>query len=152
VEAAHPPDAPERLVAFVDRVVLFLARLAENPAVGTEDERLLLKQAAAEFAELQAEQVRRDVLTGDQETFLPAGFSLRQTEFKLAVAERALEEAEERSAAGWVSPSRVWRALGKVRIVLGSLKGISKWVEALDELVAMAAEMAKNRLGPKLGE
>jgi hypothetical protein len=30
------------------------------------------------------------------------------------------------------------------------LKSLSKWVEALDELVAMTAELAKNRLGPRL--
>jgi hypothetical protein len=40
----------------------------------------------------------------------------------------------------------------RVKVVLGSLKGLSKWVEALEELVGMAAELAKNRLGPKLDE
>jgi hypothetical protein len=39
-----------------------------------------------------------------------------------------------------------------VRVVLGSVKSLSKWVEALDELVAMAAELAKNRLGPKVDD
>jgi hypothetical protein len=113
MEAADESDVPERLARSVDRVVLFLERLAETPALGTQEERMRLFEAATELRHLQADRLKREIRSADSESIWAGGFSRNQMEFKLAVAERALAEAEQPSVRGWLLPSRVWRALAK---------------------------------------
>jgi len=82
----------------------------------------------------------------DAEDFESACFSSEQAEYKLAAAERAMTEAIEPTPTGWIAPTPILRAVAKIKVILGSIKSLSKWLEALDELVSMTGELAKNRL------
>jgi plasmid replication initiation protein len=148
MEASSEFDTLERLSAFLDRTVAFLDAVARTPSLGTETERLSLIEALAELAEIQLERSKAD-LNAAREELIVAGFSDRQMNFKLGVADRAMEDTQEPTPTGWMAPTAIWRTLGKLKVVLGSLKGLSKWLEALDELVGMTGELAKNRIGSK---
>jgi hypothetical protein len=141
-------DAPAQLSAFSDRTVGFLAAAARTPSLGTETERLDLIEALAELEDIQLERSKEDLYEAREELIV-AGFSDRQLNFKLGVADRAMTESQELAPSGWMTPTAIWRTVGKLKVVLGSLKGLSKWLEALDELVGMTGELAKNRLGSK---
>lgn len=150
MEGSAPTDAADRLSAFLDRVTDFLGAVAETPSIGTGSERLALSRANSELQELQIARAKQHLRERSRNEFEEAGFSLAQMEFKLAVAERAMTETAEVGPAGWMAPSAVLRAVGKLKVILSSIKSLSKWLEAVDELVGMTGELAKNRLGPKL--
>jgi hypothetical protein len=151
LEASTDFEASERLSLFVDRVVDFLDEVAVSEGIGTAEEGEAFAAAAKEIRAFQVERVKSDLRDTRVGEFEAAGFSPSQAEFKLIVAERAIDEALKPSRRSeTLLPRRVWRAVGKVKVVLSSIKSLSKWLEALDELVGMAGELAKNRLGPKL--
>lgn len=138
---------PERLEQFLDRVLVFLAETTRFERVGVIDERSSLRSAVAEFREVQLVTVVAELVELSPEDAVAAGFSPYQAEFKMTTAERAMQEALEPTARGMLRPKRILRAIQKVRVVVASLKGLSRWLEALDELLAMVGEITRNRLG-----
>jgi hypothetical protein len=143
-------DVPARLTRFLDEVATFLHNLSDEPAFGNEREREALAKAVTELRDIQMVGAQDDLRGVGEDDLLSVGFSPRQTVFKLDVAERAMTEALEPSLSGRRRPSKILRAADKIRTVLASIKSLSKWLEAIDELVAMAGELAKNHLGPNL--
>jgi hypothetical protein len=167
VEAAPTPPSAERVSEFFGRGRQLPLPLALQEGIGTAEERRQLASAVSELRGLQLARGKEELGGVDTEQWEARGFSRHQMEFKLAAAERAMQEAVEPSVPsgadramdeelerpgrrGRLRPSRILRAVGKIREVLASIKSLSKWLEALDEVVAMVGELAKNRLGPRL--
>lgn len=102
------------------------------------------RRAIGEFDDRHLPELDRELHDLERQGLLtPAGLTGEQLDFKVGLAARNMEGvgATTRGRRGRTGSKR-WRkralgALGKVKVVLGSLKGLSRWVEGLIELVEM---------------
>jgi hypothetical protein len=145
--ASEPgPAATEDLIVFVDEVVAWTRPVAR--AYLPPEEQILLEEARDEIERVQLPKVREQIRGADLEELESAGFSTAQTGFKLASARRAMAAGERRAEGGlfqrWGQTREVLEsALESVKEILSSISSLSKWIEAVAELVGVVGSGVK---------
>jgi hypothetical protein len=146
---ATKPDRSSagQLVDFVDEAV------AWSETIGLRflerDEREQLRRAAIELRHVQLPRLEEELAHTPHEDLEAAGFSPAQTEFKTAVARRTMRAAEEAIRPSPTRTSRrpslelVGTAIEGIKEILGSIKGLSKWIEAFSEFVGLVGAGVK---------
>ena len=145
IPAAGAPASAEALLDFCDRVTRLLNLIALY--LPDPDDRLRLSRAADELRSWQEEELPERLGALEEDGSLErAGLTGSQLDFKIgsvAVAQ-GIEEAGHPPRGLFAGlrkrrrADRLVRILGRAKVVIGSLKSISKWFEALAELVEMA--------------
>jgi hypothetical protein len=147
VESSVSPSPTVDLVSFVEDVTTWTGVIGR--AYLKDDELLLLDAARDEIAAVQLRAIEQQIQGADEDTLRAAGFTVAQTEFKLASARRSMGRAER--VAKSKLPGRRKKilegldlAVENIQTVLGSLSSLSKWIEAASELVGVAASGIKS--------
>ncbi len=152
-----PNKDPEQLAGLIASVPEFLYLIVEQL---DDDE---MRNAVSEYVEYQLPNLQADLRNADFAELAQAGLTGAQLAFKIKAITRSTEEAsaavpsedaaddtekddgddnegvEDDKTGGYEKfKKKVKNALGKIKVVLDSVKGLSKWLEALTELVEMA--------------
>jgi hypothetical protein len=145
MEAGLPEvDSPaERLDRFCAELITFLNQTSHYLPVA--EDRPRLSRAADELRATQQEVFGKELATLEEDGSLRrAGLAGDQLDFKIATVTRDMNAVGHPPRGLLAGPRRgrrskkILRALGKAKVVIGSLKSLSKWFEALGELVEMA--------------
>ncbi len=137
----------EDLIGFVEDVVAWTDPIGSTYL--DRDQIAMLDAARVEIREVQVPAIRRELEQAGGEQLQAAGFSREQALFKMMMARRAMA-ATERRAQG--RGPQLWRptreglesAVGAIKEVLGSISSLSKWIEAVSELVGVVGSGVKS--------
>jgi hypothetical protein len=159
MEAGERLDPRAQLLTFCNEVADFVHDVAGGLADPLDRDDL--RNGVKECRTRQLTELKAELYATSETSLAQAGLTGTQLQAKLEIARRGIQAADpgkgrrgpwfrvpwrRRDSAQTGLGNRAWRkgaasALGKIKVVLGSLRGLSKWVEALIELVDLAEKL-----------
>jgi hypothetical protein len=159
MEAGERLDPRAQLSMFCNEVANFVEGVADG--LPDSSDGFDLRNGVEECRTRQLTELKAELDATSETSLAQAGLTGTQLQAKLEIARRGMQSVgrakgprrpwfsvpwRRRNSAPTGPRGRAWRksasaALGKIKVVLGSLRGLSKWVEALVELVDLADKL-----------